>query len=182
MAETQTNSSLLKSKFTKANAYNFLVELMGQVTFTVDGQEGKVLEVIKDHFEPQAGGGASKNPSYLDEETGTMMHFCRFKQIFIAEEFMSMSNGKSKGASKLAAKHNYELNKQVDALKAKALAHYTAQEFTEGASVNAEAVALEAEMTKPETYSDDNLAQYIKEETAEDAGTTEAETAENQGE
>ena len=147
-------------KFTKANAYKFLNELALVINFATEDDKKLFLSEVKDNFEPQAGGGASKNPSYMDEEAGTMMHYCRFKQEFRPEIEMNMFGGKSKGASKLAAKHDYELGKKVAELKATALTKFTEGDYTEGASANIEADKLDATRKLSETFSDENI-KYI---------------------
>ena len=165
-------------KFTKANAYQYLKDLAGFIVFADEANEKLFLSEIKANFEPQAGGGASKNPSYKDEETGVMMHYCRFKQEFRPEPEMNMFQGKSKGASTLAAKLDYELGKQVKELKEKALELFKAGNYAEGADVSTQADKLDATRSIAETFDDENLVQYIKVEKTEDtanAGTNEAE-------
>lgn len=166
-------------KFTKANAFAFLNNLAETISFATEDDKALFLSEVKDNFEPQAGGGASKNPSYLDEETGVMMHYCRFKQEFRPEPEMTMFNGKSKGATKLGQKHDYELKKQVDALKAEALKFFTAEtpDYVAGAEKNMEADKLDASRSNPESFSDEILAQYIKEDDVAEATTNEADTA-----
>jgi len=150
------------TKFTKAIAYAFLKELGDEVSFATSQDKAKFLAEVKENFEPQAGGGASKNPSYRDEETGEMMHYCRFKQCYMPEHMMNMHAGKSKGASRLAAKHDYELGKKYAELKDEALKLFTAGDYTGGAAKNLEADELNASRSNPETFSDENLA-YLKE-------------------
>ena len=168
-------------KFTKANAFEFLNELAKVIVFADEDNEKLFLSEIKANFEPQAGGGASKNPSYKDELTGVMMHYCRFKQCFVPEPDMNMFKGKSKGASTLAAKHDYEIGKEVAKLKANALDKFKAGEYAEGAELSTKADELDATRAVAATFDDENLVQYIKEEkqtedTAQ-AGTNEAETS-----
>ena len=165
-------------KFTKANAYEYLNELAKVIVFADEDNEKLFLSEIKANFEPQAGGGASKNPSYMAEDGVTMMHYCRFKQEFRPESEMNMFNGKSKGASSLAAKHDYELGKKVAKLKADALEKFKAGEYAEGAELSTGADELDATRAIAATFADENLVQYIKDEKpTEDtanAGTNEA--------
>ena len=166
-------------KFTKANAYEYLNELAKVIVFADEDNEKLFLSEIKANFEPQAGGGASKNPSYMAEDGVTMMHYCRFKQEFRPESEMNMFNGKSKGASSLAAKHDYELGKKVKELKAKALEFFLAGDHVQGAGVSTEADAIDGTRAIAATFADENIAYLIKEEKpTEDtanAGTNEAE-------
>jgi len=161
-------------KFTKANAYAFLNNLANAVSFATEDDKALFLSEVKDNFEPQAGGGASKNPSYKDEVTGIMMHYCRFKQEFRPESEMNMFQGKSKGASKLAAKHDYELGKLVKELKDKALDAFKAGDFTAGADLGVKADELDATRKVASTFDDENLAYLVVVETTEDEASDEA--------
>lgn len=149
-------------KFTKATAYDFLIALGRLVDFASAEDKETYVTNIEANFKPMAGGGASKNPSYMDEETGLMMHYCRFKQMFMAEEFMNMHKGKSKGASTIAALHDYQIGKKVEELKTKALKLFTAGEHTDGAGVNMEADALDATRKLAKTFDDENMAYIVE--------------------
>jgi len=162
-------------KFTKANAFAFLNNLADSVEFATPEDKALFLSEVKDNFEPQAGGGASKNPSFKDEITGVMMHYCRFKQEFRPESEMNMFQGKSKGASKLAAKHDYELGKKFKELKDKALDSFKSGDYTAGADFGVQADELDATRKVASTFDDENLAYLVVvEETTEDEASTEA--------
>ena len=164
-------------KFTKANAHKFLLELGELVAFDTIDDKNTYVEAINENFKSQAGGGASKNPSYMDNEAETMMHYCRFKQCFMPEADMNMFKGKTKGASRLAAKHDYELGKKFAELKDEALKLFTDGDYTGGAEKNLEADALNASRSEPSTFDDENL-EYLRvkeqEKEAEKASANEA--------
>lgn len=161
-------------KFTKANAFAFLNKLADSVSFASEDDKALFLSEVKDNFEPQAGGGASKNPSYKNEETGEMMHYCRFKQEFRPESEMNMFQGKSKGASKLASKHDYELGKQVAQIKADSLAAFIAGDYVLGADLGVKAEDLDATRKDPSTFDDENLEYLIVPVVAKDEASDEA--------
>ena len=172
-------------KFTKANAYAFLNNLVAELLETDEGGnlvhgvediKKEFTSQIKENFEPQAGGGASKNPSYKGED-GVMMHYCRFKQCFVPEPQMNMFNGKSKGASTLAALHDYQIGKKVKQLQADALQKFKDGDYADGASLSTKADELNATREIKSTYDDENLQYLVKEDdVAEEATTNEAST------
>lgn len=167
--------------FTKANVFAVLTALGDKLE--LDEEQAKLFAQTIEPIEPKAGGGASKNPSYKDEETGIMMHYCRFKQCFMPEHMMNLHEGKSKGASTLAALHDYQIIKQVKELRAQALKQFIASEFVEGTETNTKADELDGTRKNPETYNDEVLEQYKKdvptEATAENTTDEESETAES---
>ena len=156
--------TLSLEKFTKQNVFDLLdgiADGKSPIQF-LDAANAKLFkDVVKRNFEPQSGGGKSNNPSHIDPATGLMVHWCRFLKKYMPEVDMVMSGGKSKGASKLASKHNYELGKQAQALKDEALLLFANQQYAEGAAKNAEATTIEESRNKAETYSDAVLAQYL---------------------
>ena len=164
MSEPVKEFSLTIEKFTKQNVFDMLkgiAEGLSAIQFLDDNSKNLFLATIKRNFEPQSGGGKSNNPSHVDPTTGLMVHWCRFLKKYMPEVDMVMSQGKSKGASKLASKHNYELGKKATALKDEALALFANQQFQEGAAKNAEAVEVEESRNKVETYTPEVLAQYL---------------------
>ena len=142
----------IMKKFTKEDAFKYLNALATEIEFKDDLNKNKFLAEIKENFEPQRGGGASKHPSYKNEETGEMMHYCRFVQAHIPESEIVMSGGKSKGAGKRASKHNYELGKEVAELKDKALDFFKLQDWDNGGKTQQEADKIEKSRTNPATY------------------------------
>lgn len=151
-------------KFTKQNVYNLLkgiAEGKSPIAFADENSAKLFGDTIKRNFEPQSGGGKSNHPSHIDPATGLMVHWCRFLKKYMPESDMVMSGGKSKGASKLAAKHNYELGKKAQVLKDEALQLFANQAYADGAAKNAEAAEVEESRNKAETYSDEVLAQYL---------------------
>jgi len=156
--------SLTLEKFTKEKVYNLLLGIAeGQSTIAFNSEESlnQFKHMVNINFKPQAGGGKSNNPSHIDPATGLMVHWCRFLKRYMPETDMVMSGGKSKGASKLAAKHNYELKKQAQKLKDEALVLFGDQKYAEGAVKNEEAKAIELSADKVESYSDEILVQYL---------------------
>ncbi len=167
--------SLMVDKFTKQNVYDLLIgiaEGKSAIAFNSDDSKRMFIDIMTRNFKPQTGGGKSNNPSHIDPQTGRMVHWCRFKKMYMNEVDMVMSGGKSKGASRLASKHNYELGKQAGILKEEALVLFSNQDYANGAAKNAEAIAIEESRNRAETYADEFLAQYIpKPNEAEDIST-----------
>ncbi len=155
--------SLTINKFTKQSVYDMLLGIaqgMSSIKFDTPESQQLFTDVVNSNFKPQSGGGKSNNPSHVDPATGLMVHWCRFLQKYMPEIDMVMSGGKSKGASKLASKHNYELGKQAQGLKDEALLLFGNQDYAGGAEKNAQAKAIEDSRSKPVTYSDEVLEQY----------------------
>jgi len=162
--EVAKQFSLTLEKFTKQNVFDMLNGIangLSAITFADDASKKLFSDIVKRNFEPQSGGGKSNNPSHIDPTTGLMVHWCRFLKKYMPEVDMVMSGGKSKGASKLASKHNYELGKKVKELKDEALMLFANQQFQEGATKNTEAQTIEDSRNKAETYSDAVLVQYL---------------------
>ncbi len=158
-APVQFNTDM--GKFTKANAFTLLMGIangLTEVQFADDISRVAFLQLIKHNFEPQAGGGKSNNPSHIDPATGLMVHWCRFLHKYMPESEMVVSQGKTKGASKLASKYNYLLGKKVKELKDKSLELFALQKYPEGAAMNAQAEEVEKSRTRPETYTPEALA------------------------
>jgi len=156
--------TLTLEKFTKQNVFDLLkgiAEGKSPIAFADENSSKLFGDVIKRNFEPQSGGGKSNNPSHIDPTTGLMVHWCRFLKKYMPEADMVMSGGKSKGASKLASKHSYELGKQAQALKDEALQLFANQAYAEGAAKNTQAQEIEESRNKSETYTDAVLAQYL---------------------
>ena len=155
--------SLTITKFTKQTVYDMLSGIaqgMSSIQFADEASKKLFTDIVESNFKPQSGGGKSNNPSHVDPATGLMVHWCRFLHAYLPEVDMVMSGGKSKGASKLAAKHNYELGKQAQALKDEALLLFGNQDYIGGAEKNAQAKAIEDSRNKPVTYTPEILEQY----------------------
>lgn len=156
--------SLNLEKFTKANVYELLAgiaEGKSNIAFNSDESLRAFGQMVEMNFKPQAGGGKSNNPSHVDPATGLMVHWCRFLKVYMPEVDMVMSGGKSKGASKLASKHNYELGKQATAWKEKALVLFGNQDYVGGAEANEKAKTIELSRSNVASYSPEVLAAYL---------------------
>jgi hypothetical protein len=163
-------SEKVERKFTKANVYADLTASLKAFKGAQDKDSRKAafdaLEKLVETYKPQKGGGSSANPSY--EENGVTFHWCRFKQAYMPESEMVMSQGKSKGASTWASKHEYELKKKAGAVKQEALDAMDEENFALAQAKNKEAKEILASIENPETFSDENL-QYLKDREAEKA-------------
>lgn len=152
----KTLLSKLEAKFTKANMYAVLKEYIE----TEEGTDSvNSLQDILDAVKPQKGGGASANPP--KEIDGVTFHYCRLKDEYVAEEFMNMSGGKSKGTSILASKVAYRINKAADELKDKAMACFVAGEYENGAEFNVQQDALRATVEDSATFTDEAMVKSI---------------------
>lgn len=169
----------IERKFTKANVYADLVSAVKAIKVAQDKDARRVafgnLDALIETYKPQKGGGSSANPSY--EENGVTYHWCRFKQSYMPEAEMVMSQGKSKGASIWASKHEYELKKKATAVKQEALDAMDAEDFATAQAKNKEAKEILASLELPETFSEENL-QYLKDREAEKQKAKAEETAE----
>lgn len=140
----------LEAKFTKANMFAALTAVAnGELTVE------DLLPVVK----PQKGGGASANPA--KEIDGVTHHYCRLKDEYVPEEDMNMSQGKSKGTSKLASKVAYRIKTAADDIRGQALKAFTTGQYEEGAKLNGEADTLEATIENPATFTNDAMAESI---------------------
>jgi len=158
----------LTEKFTKANMYTLLL------AFEKGELDISMVDIIS-AVKPQKGGGASANPS--KEIDGVMYHYCRYRQDYLPESQINMSQGKSKGSGILESKIAYRISKAADALKAEAMELLLAGNYEEGAAKNKEQDELRATIELAETFTDEAMANSIyhpdfgkkKEEAAETA-------------
>lgn len=151
--EKKSPLELVSEKFTKANMYAAMKSLPSGDEFLV------AFEALLEAIKPQKGGGASSNPMQVID--GVNYHYCRFKDDYVVEKEMNMTNGKSKGTSILASKVAYRIGRAVEALRADALSAFIKGDYAVGAEKNAEADALEKTVEDKATFTDDAMAESI---------------------
>lgn len=111
-----------------------------------------IMAELLEKYTPKAGGGQVQNPSYV--ENGITMHYCRYLTIYRPEDEMVISNGKSKGYSKIAISRWTKAGKDAKVLQESALKELLAGNIVEGQDFNAQAEELLLLRNKPEFYQD----------------------------
>lgn len=111
-----------------------------------------LMTTLLEKYTPKAGGGQVQNPSYV--ENGINYHYCRYLTIYRPEDEMVMSNGKSKGYSKIAIARWTKAGKEAKLLQESALKELLAGNIAKGQDLNAEAEELLLIRNKPEYYID----------------------------
>ena len=111
-----------------------------------------IMAELLEKYTPKAGGGQVQNPSYIED--GVTMHYCRYLTIYMPEDAMVMSNGKSKGYSKIAISRWTKAGKDAKVLQESALKELLAGNIVEGQDFNAQAEELLLLRNKPEFYQD----------------------------
>lgn len=138
----------------KTETFEFLRDLIKSADFKSKTEQSRVLAIIEENFAPKAGGGQVQNPSYYDENLETQMYYCRYLAQYCTEDEIVMSNGKSKGYSKLAIARWTKVGKEAKQLQEKALKALIAGQQVEGQDLNAKAEELLVKRNKPEFYED----------------------------
>ncbi len=128
-----------------------LLELLTNKSCTKTNVSAIMAELLE-KYTPKAGGGQVQNPSYV--ENGITMHYCRYLTIYMPEDAMVMSNGKSKGYSKIAISRWTKAGKDAKVLQESALKELLAGNIVEGQDFNAQAEELLLLRNKPEFYQD----------------------------
>ena len=149
----ETKQDLTIEKFTKATAYELLINLGKVVTFASSEDEKKYLEVIEENFKPQKGGGATENPP--KEIDGITYHYCRMFQDYLPEAEMVFSQGKCKGISTVGQQLSYRLKKQAEQTKMSAIPLFQNSDIEGGNAKMAEAKTIEVSIENPQTYIDE---------------------------
>lgn len=144
----------------KTQTYDFLTTLLGEAQFKSKGEQERVLTIIASEFSPKVGGGQVQNPSYI--ENGVTMHYCRYLTIYMPEDQMVMSSGKSKGYSKIAISKWTKAGKDAKVLQERALKSLLSGNQVEGQDLNTQAEELLVNRNKPEFYQD--LVESIQDE------------------
>lgn len=111
-----------------------------------------LMTTLLEKYTPKAGGGQVQNPSYV--ENGINYHYCRYLTIYIPEDEMVMSNGKSKGYSKIAISRWTKAGKDAKLLQEQALKQLLAGNVVEGQDLNSQAEELLLNRNKAEFYQD----------------------------
>lgn len=128
-----------------------LLELLTNKSCTKTNVSAIMAELLE-KYTPKAGGGQVQNPSYV--ENGVTMHYCRYLTIYMPEDAMVMSSGKSKGYSKIAISRWTKAGKDAKVLQESALKELLAGNIVEGQDFNAQAEELLLLRNKPEFYQD----------------------------
>lgn len=128
-----------------------LLELLTNKNCTKTNVSAIMAELLE-KYTPKAGGGQVQNPSYIED--GITMHYCRYLTIYMPEDAMVMSNGKSKGYSKIAISRWTKAGKDAKVLQESALKELLAGNIDEGQDFNAKAEELLLLRNKPEFYQD----------------------------
>ena len=128
-----------------------LLELLTNKSCTKTNVSAIMAELLE-KYTPKAGGGQVQNPSYV--ENGVNMHYCRYLTIYMPEDAMVMSSGKSKGYSKIAISRWTKAGKEAKVLQESALKELLAGNIVEGQDFNAQAEELLLLRNKPEFYQD----------------------------
>lgn len=111
-----------------------------------------LMATLLEKYTPKAGGGQVQNPSYV--ENGINYHYCRYLTIYRPEDEMVMSNGKSKGYSKIAIARWTKAGKDAKLLQEQALKQLLAGNVVEGQDLNSQAEELLLNRNKAEFYQD----------------------------
>ena len=145
-------------KFNKTSVFkdleqlnNDLLELLTNKNCTKTNVSAIMAELLE-KYTPKAGGGQVQNPSYI--ENGVTMHYCRYLTIYMPEDAMVISNGKSKGYRKIAISRWTKAGKDAKVLQESALKELLAGNIVEGQEFNAKAEELLLLRNKPEFYQD----------------------------
>ena len=128
-----------------------LLELLTNKSCTKTNVSAIMAELLE-KYTPKAGGGQVQNPSYIED--GVTMHYCRYLTIYMPEDAMVMSSGKSKGYSKIAISRWTKAGKDAKVLQESALKELLAGNIVEGQDFNAQAEELLLLRNKPEFYQD----------------------------
>ena len=129
-----------------------LLELLTNKSCTKTNVSAIMAELLE-KYTPKAGGGQVQNPSYINDD-GVTMHYCRYLTIYMPEDAMVMSSGKSKGYSKIAISRWTKVGKDAKVLQESALKELLAGNIVEGQDFNAQAEELLLLRNKPEFYQD----------------------------
>ena len=145
-------------KFNKTNVFKDLEQLNSDLLELLTNKNctktnvSAIMAELLEKYTPKAGGGQVQNPSYI--ENGVTMHYCRYLTIYMPEDAMVISNGKSKGYSKIAISRWTKAGKDAKVLQESALKELLVGNIVEGQDFNATAEELLLLRNKPEFYQD----------------------------
>ena len=145
-------------KFNKTNVYKDLEQLNSDLLDLLTNKSctktnvSAIMAGLLEKYTPKAGGGQVQNPSYIED--GVTMHYCRYLTIYMPEDVMVMSSGKSKGYSKIAISRWTKAGKDAKVLQESALKELLAGNIVEGQDFNSQAEELLLLRNKPEFYQD----------------------------
>ena len=145
-------------KFNKTNVFKDLEQLNSDLLDLLSNKSctktnvSAIMAELLEKYTPKAGGGQVQNPSYVED--GVTMHYCRYLTIYMPEDAMVISNGKSKGYSKIAISRWTKAGKDAKVLQESALKELLAGNIVEGQDFNAQAEELLLLRNKPEFYQD----------------------------
>ena len=110
----------------------------------------KLAQALEDVLKPKAGGGISQNP--MKTIDGVNYHYCRYSAIYVVEDEMVLSNGKSKGYSKLAMSLWTKKGKEAQLMSNEALQLLMAGDIEGGTAKAKEAEQLKLDRNNPSSY------------------------------
>lgn len=145
-------------KFNKTSVFKDLEQLNSDLLDLLTNKSctktnvSAIMAELLEKYTPKAGGGQVQNPSYV--ENGVTMHYCRYLTIYMPEDEMVMSSGKSKGYSKIAISRWTKAGKDAKVLQESALKELLAGNIVEGQDFNAKAEELLLLRNKHEFYQD----------------------------
>ncbi len=145
-------------KFNKTSVFKDLEQLNSDLLDLLTNKNctktnvSAIMAELLEKYTPKAGGGQVQNPSYV--ENGVTMHYCRYLTIYRPEDEMVISNGKSKGYSKIAISRWTKVGKDAKSFQESALKALLLGNIVEGQEFNATAEELLLLRNKPEFYQD----------------------------
>lgn len=128
-------------------------ELLNSVLEILSAHKAKpaLIEDITNLLKPKTGGGISYPPKEIE---GVWYHRCRYTELYLPESEMVLSNGKSKGYSKLAIGLWTKLGRDAQKLNDEAMKALLNGDTEHGKALAIEAEALKTNRNNPEMYDD----------------------------
>lgn len=118
-----------------------------------------LVEALQDLLKPKAGGGVVQYPMINKDDVN--YYYCRYCAIYVAEDEIVMSNGKSKGYSKKAIAKWTKLGKDAQKLNDEAMKLLLNNEIVKGQDKAKEAEELKNKRNYSTMY-DDIKSYYIE--------------------
>jgi hypothetical protein len=139
---------------TKTELYNEVTKLMADFEDQFKSKKSftELSTEIDKLLKPKAGGGVVQNPPKIID--GTTYHYCRYSGLYVQEDQMVMSNGKSKGYSKRAIAKWTKAGKEAQIINEEAMKLLLAGNVEEGTTKAQEAEDLKTLRNKQDYYED----------------------------
>lgn len=136
-------------------------ELWTQVQEILVANKAKqpLIDALESILKPKTGGGVIQYPTI--NKDGINYHYCRYSAIYIVEDEMVLSNGKSKGYSKKAIAKWAKLGKDAQKLNDDAMKLLLDNKIVEGQDKAKEAEELKNKRNYSNQY-EDIKAYYIE--------------------